>query len=141
MIPTIEKVILLQAVDVFEHLSSEDLSHIAAISEELEFTPEQVLYKEGSFPDSMYLILNGKVRLHNGEKTVMTAEQNDAFGTWALFDDEPRVVTATAIEAGRMLRIDKEDFLDLLTDHVRITQGIMKSLVQRVRGLMARVAR
>ena len=37
--------------------------------------------------------------------------------------------------------VDKEDFIDLLADNVQITQGIIKSFVGRIRGLMTRVTR
>jgi CRP-like cAMP-binding protein len=136
MITTIEKVITLQEIDVFEHLRTEDLAHLAAIAEVVEFHADSTIYSEGGAPDSMYLILEGRVRLHQKGKDVMTATEKDAFGTWSLFDDELRVVTATTLEQTRLLRIDKEDFTDLLADNVRITQGILKALVQRVRRLM-----
>jgi len=42
------------------------------------------------------MILDGRIRLQQNGKDVMTAEKKEAFGTWALFEDEPRVVTATS---------------------------------------------
>ncbi len=139
MLTTIEKIILLQEVDVFKSLLTEDLAYIAAIAEEVSIHADGTIFKEGGIPDSMYLVLEGKIRLHQNQKEVMIAEKNNAFGTWSLFDDQPRVVTATALEDSQLLRIDREDFVDLLADHVRITQGIMKALVERMRGLMTRV--
>ena len=137
MLTTIEKVILLQEVDVFSHLSTEDLAHLASIAEEVEYSQDSVIYNEGGMPDSMYLVLEGRVLLHQKEKEVMVATEKDAFGTWALFADEPRVVTATALEGCKLLRLDKEDFIDLLAENVRITQGVLKDFVQRVQKLMA----
>jgi CRP-like cAMP-binding protein len=71
----------------------------------------------------------------------MVAHQNDVFGTWALFDNEPRVVTATTVSESRLLRIHKADFIDLLADNIVITQSVLKKMVQRMRGLMTRVGR
>lgn len=139
MLTTVEKVLLLQDVDIFEHTSTEDLSHIAAIAEEIEFQTGDVIYKEDEIPDSMYVVIEGKVRLTRGGKEVMVAKNMDAFGTWALFDDEPRVATATALEPSQILRLDKEEFIDLLADHVGITQSIMKTLTKKLRTLITRV--
>jgi CRP-like cAMP-binding protein len=136
MITTLEKVIFLQEVDVFESLKTEDLAHLASIAEVLEFPANHVIFAEGGAGDSMYLVMEGQVRLHQQNQDVMVARAKDSFGTWSLFDDELRVVTATTLEQSRLLRVDKEDFTDLLADNVRITQGVMKSLVQRVRRLM-----
>ncbi|HUU52288.1 MAG TPA: cyclic nucleotide-binding domain-containing protein [Candidatus Heimdallarchaeota archaeon] len=85
----------------------------------------------------MYVVVDGKVRLIRGEKEVMVAGKMEAFGTWALFDDEPRVATATALETSQLLRIDKEEFIDLLADHVAITQSILKTMAKYAGSLHA----
>ncbi len=139
MLTTVEKVIFLQDIDIFESTTTENLAHIAAITEEVEFKKDQIIFKEGEFPDALYLVINGQIRLERENKLVMIARPKNVFGTWALFDDEPRIVTATTIEDSHLLRIDKEDFFDLLADHVQITQGILKTMAKRLRGLMARI--
>lgn len=141
MLTTVEKVLFLQDIDIFEYTSTEDLSHIAAITEEIEYDPETVIFKEGELSDSLYLVIAGRVRFTRGSDEVMVAGEKDVFGTWALFDDEPRVATATTLEATRVLRIDKEDFIDLLADYVAITQSVLKTMVKRLRKLMTRISR
>lgn len=139
MLTTVEKVIFLQDVDIFEYTSTEDLAHIAAITDEVEFKEDKHIFREGEFPDAMYVVIEGKIGLSREAQEVMVAAKKDAFGTWALFDDEPRVATATALEDSLLLKIDKEDFFDLLADHVEITQSILKVMVKRLRKLMTRV--
>jgi len=141
MLTTIEKVLFLQDIDMFEFTTTEDLSHIAAITEEVEYEADSIVFKEEEISDSMYVVVEGKVKLTRDGQDVMTAEKKDVFGTWALFDDEPRIVTATAIESTQLLRIDKEEFVDLLADHVAITQSIMKTMTKRLRNLMRRISK
>jgi len=141
MLTTVEKVLLLQDVDIFEHTSTEDLSHIASIAEEIESESEDIIFQEGEISDSMYVVIQGKVRLTREDKEIMVAGKMQAFGTWALFDDEPRVATATALESTQLLRIDKEEFIDLLADHVAITQSILKTMAKRLRKLLTRIYR
>ena len=139
MLTTVEKVLFLQDVDIFEFTTTDDLALIAAVTEEYEVPPGEILYKEGEMPDSMYMVVEGLVRLTRDGQEMMTAGPKDVFGTWALFDDEPRVVTAVAEEKTRLLRIDKEDFIDLLADYVEITRSILKTIVKRLRRLMTRM--
>jgi CRP-like cAMP-binding protein len=141
MLTTIEKVLFLQDIDIFEFTTTEDLSHIAAITEEFEYEANSIIFKEEEISDSMYVVIEGKVKLARDGQEVMTAEQKDVFGTWALFDDEPRIVTATALENTQLLRIDKEEFVDLLADHVAITQSILKTMAKRLRNLMRRISK
>ena len=139
MLTIVEKVILLQSVDVFGEVSTEQLAHLAAIAEEYEEPKDTRVYSESDPSDAMYIVLTGKVRLHRGDTEVTVAGAETAFGTWALFDDELRVVSATTLERSRLLRIDKEDFIDLLADNVEITQGVLKAVVRRLRALAGRV--
>jgi CRP-like cAMP-binding protein len=139
MLTTVEKVIHLQDFDIFANTSTEDLAFLAAITDEVKLDERQVIFKEGDFPDALYMIIEGKIRLTRDNEEVMVAGSNDSFGTWALFDDEPRVATATTLDECLLLRIDKEEFFDFLADNANITQSIIKTLVKRMRGLMGRV--
>jgi len=139
MLSVVEKVIFLQNVDVFAEIPSEQLSYMAAIAEELSFSAGEEVYKSDQPSDALYVVLEGQVRLHRGDEEITVAQPSEPFGTWALFDDTPRVATATAAEDTRVLCIDRDDFLDLLSDHVQITEGVLKSLVGRLRGLLDRV--
>ena len=140
MLTVIEKVMALQNVDVFSEVSTEQLSYLAIVTEEVPCEKGEVLYREADPPRAMYLVLEGRVRLHRGDLDVTIAGANDVFGTWALFDDEPMVVTATVTEPSRLLRIDKDDFIDLLADYVQITQGVLKAMANRLRGLGGRLS-
>jgi CRP-like cAMP-binding protein len=138
LLTTVEKVIFLQDIDIFEFTSTENLAHIAAITDEIEFKTNEIIFREGEFPDAMYMVIEGEVSLTREKQEVMVAKHKDVFGAWAFFDDEPRVATATTLEDARLLRIEKEDFVDLLADYVEITQSILKVMVKRLRKLMAR---
>ncbi len=46
---------------------------------------------------------------------------------------------AKALKDVRLPRIDREDFIDLLSDHVQIAQGVLKVLARRLRGLVDRI--
>jgi CRP/FNR family transcriptional regulator, cyclic AMP receptor protein len=66
---------------------------------------------------------------------------NGAFGAWALFDNEPRLATAVAVEESQLLFVSRERFFDVLSDHVDIVEGILKQLAQRLRRLATTVER
>lgn len=139
MLSIIEKVIFLQDVDIFKHISSEDLSYVASITVEQNVEKDSVIYKEGDISDSMYMVIDGKVRLHMGESLVMIAELNDVFGAWSLFDDEVRLISATAFEDSLLLKIDKANMIELLADHVGVTEGILKAMAKRLQNIARKV--
>lgn len=139
MFTIVEKVIFLQNVEVFAAVSTEQLAYVAAIAEEVSYLQDETVYQIGQRSDALYLVLEGKIRLHRDEEEIAAAGPKEAFGTWALFDDEPRLTTATASEDTRLLRIDREDFLELLSDHTEINQAVLKNMAGRMRSLVERV--
>jgi len=140
MLTIIEKVIFLQNIDVFSEVQTEHLALLASVAEEVTYKAGETLYEINDPPDALYLVLTGRVRLHRGEETIAESGPKEALGVWALFDDSPRVVSATVLEDSELLRIDHEDFVDLMADHVQIAQGVLKTVVTRLRGLAGRVS-
>ncbi|MFQ5750696.1 MAG: Crp/Fnr family transcriptional regulator [bacterium] len=138
MYSIIEKVIFLQDIDAFKEVRIEDLAHLAAIAEEVTFLPGSDLYQVNESPDSLYLVINGRIRLHRDKQEISMIGPREAMGTWALFDNQPRLATATAIEETEVLRIARDDFYDLLSDHVRIAEAVLRSLARRLRSLVDR---
>ena len=139
MLTIVEKVIFLQDVDIFSEVPTGQLASLAGIAAEEVFAQGEGIYNEQEPANAMYLVVEGRVRLHRSDLEITVAGPGETFGTWALFDDEPRVSAATPLEDTQVLRLDKEDFIDLLADNVHITQGVLKALVNRVRGLIGRV--
>ncbi|HBY60469.1 MAG TPA: hypothetical protein DEH78_11645 [Solibacterales bacterium] len=132
----IEKVIALEAVELFRGLSPDQLARIASIAREITFAPNQLIVEPGRMLDSLYVILDGAVALSHEGEVLHTARQNELLGTWALFDEEPMPVTATTIEDTRLLSIARTDFFDLLSDNMQITASIFSTMVRRFRQLV-----
>jgi CRP/FNR family transcriptional regulator, cyclic AMP receptor protein len=139
MMTIIEKVLLLQTVDVLSGMTSEQLSFIAAIAQEISAQPNWTIYREGDSPDGIYVVISGSVRMQRGKDEIDRIMPNGAFGVWALFDTEPRLTTASTIEESQLLFVSRERFYDVLSDHVDIVEGILKQLAQRLRRLASTV--
>ena len=135
MLTVIEKVLLLQNIDLFSYVTSEQLSFFAAIAEEVTINPARVLYRENDAPDGLYVVVSGSVGMHRGQDEIDRMGPSTSFGVWALFDDSPRLTTAKAIEESRLLFVSRDDFYEVLSDHVDIVEGLFKHLVQRIRRL------
>lgn len=136
MLTIVEKVLILQNIDIFDAIPTSDMAFIAGIMGNKNIMQDNILYKEGDYASTMYVLVNGSIRLEKDGKEMMKIGVNEAFGTWSLFDDDSRIVTAVAEEESELLTIEREDFIDILADHVQITQGLFKSLVKRLRRLM-----
>lgn len=140
MLSTIERVLALEKNEIFAAISTEGLALLAAIAEEVEFQSNDTLFAEGAIPDACYLLLAGGVELSRGGRTELTLGPGEDIGVWALFDGEPRAFAARAIENTHALKIGQEDFYDLLSDHTDIVQALFRTLVRRIRRILAEQA-
>src|SRR5688572_23544964 len=135
----IERVLLLQNIELFNEVTTEQLSFIAAIAREKGVAAGAVLYRENDPADGLYVVISGAIAAKRGEDLIDRIGPNGSFGIWAFFDDQPRLTSAEAIEASQLLFVSRDDFYDVLADHVDIVQNIMKQLVYRLRRLTAAV--
>src|SRR5262245_57815871 len=141
MLTIIERVLLLQNIDLFTHVTSEQLAFFAALASEIEAEPGSLLYRENDAPDGLYVVVSGRVAMKRGGEEIDRMGPNSSFGVWAIFDDEPRLTSAEAVEPSMLLYVSRDDFYDVLSDHVDIVAGLLKHLSQRLRRLAAVVER
>lgn len=133
MISTVEKVLFLKGVDLFKSIPSEELSHIAQITEEIEYASEQQVFAQGDQGDAMYLIVDGQVKVHSGEQIFAELGSRQCFGEMAILDAEPRSASITSMSELTLLKIRREDFAEILAEKPEISQGIIQVLTHRLR--------
>jgi CRP-like cAMP-binding protein len=136
MIPTIEKVLFLKRVRLFEFLSIEELAQIAQLSEAVEYEKDDPIIRQGELGKTMYVILNGTVRVHRDNREMARLGEGEVFGEMTLLDAEPRSASVTALTNVTLLRIRQADFDDLLDEKPEIGRGIIHVLCARLRDAM-----
>jgi CRP-like cAMP-binding protein len=133
---TLERAIRLQKVDLFAELETDLLALVASIAGQIEVAQGETLFQENSSLEALYVVLSGRIEMSRNGQSMFTVGPDETIGNWALFDDQPSVVTATAAESSWLLRIEREDFFDLLADHSEITRNLFQALFKRVRSLL-----
>jgi len=132
----VDKVLCLQSVDLFRHATTEMLAFIGSIAKEILVMAGHSIFVEEDVSDAMYVVVQGRVRLEKSGSEVMSVGAGQSFGTWALFDNQPRVMTARAVSEVRLLKIRSTDFYDLLADHGEITPVMFRAVINRVKTLI-----
>ncbi len=134
---TLDRAIRLQKVELFSDLETDMLALLASVAQQVEVASGEALVQEGAQMASLYVVLDGKIEMRRGGATIYTVGPDETLGNWALFDRQPSVVTAVAAEDSWLLKIDRDDFFDLLADHSQITREIFQALFKRVRTLLS----
>jgi CRP-like cAMP-binding protein len=87
------------------------LEAVLAASRRLEMVRGDVLFLEGDAPDSLHVVLSGRIAIvmsaeaDNRESVVALMDAGDLFGELGLLDEGPRSATARALEPTVVLEI------------------------------------
>ena len=133
MISTMEKVLILRSVPMLRALPSESLLPVAQIAAEVDFVDGDTVIREGDEGDCLYVIVSGEVDVLVGEgKRVASMSARSTIGEMAVLADIARTASCVARGDVLALRIDREDFNDLVADHGQIGLGIVRELIGRL---------
>lgn len=103
----------------------------------IEFYPSAVIFEEYSLGDSAYILKEGRVEIsmkRNGEKVVLAElKPVSIFGEMALLSKEQRrTATAKALDCVKVIRLDKANFDQQLSDTPSIIAAVLHGVTQRL---------
>jgi CRP/FNR family transcriptional regulator, cyclic AMP receptor protein len=138
MLSTLEKILFLRQVDLFSEFSVRELGMLASKTQEVEYSWEDVIFREGDVGDALYLILGGKVKVvrEEGEhkKVIAVLEERTCFGEMAILSNERRTATIEAASPVTLLKIKREDFRNLIIQKPEMAFPIFNILIKRVKN-------
>ena len=127
----------LKGVDVFQALTPAELETLAARLRPSPFSGGELLMRQGSVADWLYIIYEGKaeVRLYSGGsdsyRVVKTVGEGAVLGEMGLLTGEPRTATAVADGEARCYRLDHDGFREVLAARPEIAKSIASMLAKR----------
>jgi HEAT repeat protein len=136
-LPTLERLLLLHDVPLFETLPPQDLKQIAEISRERLFSNGEILCHEGEEGKSLFVIVSGEVEVVKGTKaerrTLALRGPGEVIGEMAIIESAPRMATLRARGEVRLLVIEGEAFKAILHDRPEVASALLISLGRRLR--------
>ncbi|MGQ0505021.1 MAG: cyclic nucleotide-binding domain-containing protein [Myxococcaceae bacterium] len=104
---------ILKKVALFEGLTTSQLQKVASLATSQSYEGGSYVFREGEVGQSMYVILDGRVRISKqvqgvGEEALAVLEKGQWFGEMALIDDSPRSADALAHIPCTLMEIRRE---------------------------------
>lgn len=128
----------LKRFDFFRNLPNEAIQDLVDHVEMVELKEDEVLFKKGDVGEAVYILQDGWVKIVNvdqdGSEVVLNQVGPGAvFGEMALIDNEPRSAGVTALRDTQLLKLSRDEFLDVLMKQPLVGLEISRSLIQRLR--------
>jgi CRP/FNR family cyclic AMP-dependent transcriptional regulator len=132
---------ILAAVPLFSKMSKRRLRSLSDRAMVVGYGPDRIVLGEGvRGGGSMFVLLEGTVRVVAGSRTIKRLGPGDVFGEMALLDGRPRSASVVAVSPIVAARLARTAFLDLVRSDPDIAFNIMEILATRLRDCQGRSA-
>ncbi|HET9450787.1 MAG TPA: cyclic nucleotide-binding domain-containing protein, partial [Aggregicoccus sp.] len=129
---------LLAEVPLFATLDDAERALLAAQLDEVQVAAGARVFNRGDPGGAIYIVAEGEVQISvedtTGQRIVFeTAGRGDFFGELSLLDGDPRSADATAVQATRALRVDRQDLALLFRRHPDSAMDVLTVMGRRLR--------
>lgn len=129
------KASLLKSIPVLSDLSQQAREELSGLLCSKTCRPQEVIFKKGDIGEEMFVIIEGEVRVHDGNHVLTRLGAGEVFGEYALIDHESRSASVTAEKDCLLLCLKKSDLKTFMTHHPEILFGMLQSQIKRMRDM------
>lgn len=113
------------------------LVKIASVLEVVEYPPGAVLFREGDFSDSLFLIESGQIMIMNSEGVqIALVGPGECIGELGLIESKMRSATAISKDVSKLLVISQLDFNYLIALDPEIAKSLLVIISRRIRLML-----
>jgi MFS family permease len=112
-----ELIELLRVNSIFAALPPPTIEHLASKLIPTAVEVGATVVRQGDPGDRYYIVQSGRCEIWIDDEKVAEVGPGEGFGEIALLRDVPRTATVKAIEATRLLALDRDDFIAAVTGH------------------------
>jgi len=143
MLTSVERLLFVQGVPIFQELRDDFLVRLAAVMDEVEFPINHRIFTEGEEGRSLYIVVSGLVKVHiggggnllGGDRELVRLQQGATFGEMSLFDAEPRSASVTTLAPCECLILTQIQLYDAIEETPSVAVNIIRLLSRRIREL------
>ena len=133
---------VLSDTEFFAEAPLDLLTPIAAAGKVRELVRGDVLFEVGDEPDSIYVVLSGRIAIAIGnrpfdhrESVIALMDEGDLFGDMGMLDKSPRSAGARALEASSVLEIPYAAVIEQLDKSTALLWNVIRMLSRRLRAM------
>ncbi|OGS27665.1 MAG: hypothetical protein A2297_08785 [Elusimicrobia bacterium RIFOXYB2_FULL_48_7] len=131
-----EKLLVLRTLGIFNGVPDNILHNLSTISNEQFLKAGAALFNKGDSGTSMFIIVKGRVKVHDGDKTIAVLGDREIIGELAALSSETRSASVTALGGTRLLKITQESLYEIMWDQREVAIEFIEILTGRLRDLM-----
>lgn len=128
----------LRDIPIFSELQEDTLQKIYNSGFIKSYKKNDIILSEEDAGNSMFFIVEGKVKVlrsdEDKEIIISLLGPGEFFGEMSILDGMGRSATVTAVENSKLFILQRNEFLDLLTNHPEVSISLLRELSIRLRN-------
>jgi CRP-like cAMP-binding protein len=128
----------LSRITLFQGLPDTALRELGERVQVRNLAAEETFIRQGEAADSLFLILNGKVKVYlddgSGKKLVVDVRRTGHYVGEMMLDDKPRSASVRAMEPTEVAVVSRDDFKAFLLAHPEVALGVIRNLIRLTRS-------
>lgn len=131
-------------VPIFSDIPLDTIEKIEKIGTRKNYLKNDVILMEDEVGTALFVIVSGKVKVArtstDGREVILTIlSESDFFGEMAILDGQTRSATVVAIEDTELFLIQRNDFINLITEYPEVAISLLQELTKRLRSADAKI--
>jgi len=123
--------------NLFGEMEESSLRQIFEGGKKTELDAGEYLFRQGDSENDLYVVLSGRLRAINEDKSGITIlgdiAEGEPVGELALFTDEPRMAAVLAIRKSMVLKISKAEYHTVVSKNPHFASALTKFVINRMR--------
>lgn len=146
MLSTVERMIVLKRLPMFNNIVIDHLQVVASVCEERLYSKDAVLFRKGDPSNELFIVVDGEVGIgmfqeQSGAFTELARYgASSSFGETTLFKDSLRTASALALTDVVALTLRSEVLIGLLREYPDIAIAILRTFSEHLSSANARIA-
>jgi CRP/FNR family cyclic AMP-dependent transcriptional regulator len=137
---SLEKLLILKSVTLFKQVPDDLLlSMVTSIVNEKLIPADELILKKNEVNSTMYIIVAGKVKVHNEIITITELGEREIFGELSALTHKPTVSSVSSLTECLLLTIHSNDLYELMNFEVGLAKGIVQALCQRTQSVTLQI--
>ncbi|MBA3537560.1 MAG: cyclic nucleotide-binding domain-containing protein [Tatlockia sp.] len=136
----LEKLLILKAVTLFKQMPDDLLLQLVmSVVKEERIQPGQPILEEGVKNTNIYIIVSGRVKIHNKEQFISELSEREIFGELSALSFDFPVSCVSAITECLVLKINSISLYEIMNYDIGLAKGIIFALCQRTKSISSQL--
>jgi CRP/FNR family transcriptional regulator, cyclic AMP receptor protein len=135
MLSSVDRLLFVRKVKIFQELRDDFLVRLASVMKELSYPAGHTIFSQGEEGQALFIVISGQVRVHSGDHDLAMIGEGGCFGEMSVLDAEPRSASVTTLEPCECLTLTQQQLYEAIEETSELAINIIRYLSRRTREL------